>query len=161
MVARWPMDRFHSRSIRLGSAFGRTAGQPRCPDVVDRAGEGSWSVIAVGEWTIGIESATMPTWRRDSAVCWLGVMQADRLCETRSPFSSSKAEVISLDGKRRKLSTSPRCDLGSLDRRHHLAYVDADRVMRAVFGATRSWIHRSRWGRCGVVMSTSDERDHC
>jgi dipeptidyl aminopeptidase/acylaminoacyl peptidase len=106
---------------------------PDVPDVVDPSRGKDLGPIAAGEWTIGIESATMPTWRRDSRglLAW----RHARGPVVRDPFSilfPSKAEVISLDGKRRKLGGFP------LDATwvrwtddSTLAYVDADRVMRA------------------------------
>jgi Tol biopolymer transport system component len=106
---------------------------PDVPDVVDPSRGKDLGVIAAGEWTVGIESATMPTWRRDShgLLAWRHAGGP----VVRDPFSilfPSQAEVISLDGKRRKLGNFP------LDATwvrwtddSTLAYVDADRVMRA------------------------------
>jgi len=106
---------------------------PDAPDAVDPSRGKDLGRIAAGEWTIGIESATMPTWRRDSRglLAW----RHARGPVVRDPFSilfPSQAEVISLDGKRRKLGNFP------LDATwvwwtddSTLAYVDADRVMRA------------------------------
>jgi len=89
--------------------------------------------IAAGEWSVGIESATAPTWRPDSRA--LLAWRHARGPVVREPFSMlrpSVAEVITLDGKRRRLASFPfdatwvRWTDDST-----LVYVDADRVRRA------------------------------
>jgi dipeptidyl aminopeptidase/acylaminoacyl peptidase len=106
---------------------------PDVPDAVDPNRAKDLGVIAAGEWTIGIESATMPTWRLDSR--GLLTWRHARGPVVRDPFSilfPSQAEVISLDGKRRKLGNFP---LDATWVRYTddstLVYVDADRVIRA------------------------------
>jgi Tol biopolymer transport system component/imidazolonepropionase-like amidohydrolase len=88
--------------------------------------------IAAGEWSVGIESATAPSWRPDSRA--LITWRHARGPVVREPFSilrPSVAEVVTLDGKRRRLAQFP------LDATwvrwtddSTLVYVDADRVMR-------------------------------
>jgi Tol biopolymer transport system component len=106
---------------------------PDVPDVVDPSRARDLGRIAVGEWSVGIASATMPTWRPDShgLLAW----RHARGPVVRDPFSilfPSMAEVVTLDGKRRPLAHFP------LDATwvhwtddSTLVYVDADRVMRA------------------------------
>ena len=87
---------------------------PDVPDVVDPSRGKDLGVIAAGEWTIGIEAPPCRPGGATRAVCWLGVMPGGPV--VRDPFSilfPSKAEVISLDGKRRDWATMPLMRPGS------------------------------------------------
>jgi dipeptidyl aminopeptidase/acylaminoacyl peptidase len=101
--------------------------------IVDRKTTRDLGVIPGGEWTVGIESATAPAWRPDSRglLAWRHAGGP----VIREPFSTllpSMAEVISLDGKRRRLATFPfdATWVRWIDD-STMYYVDADRVMRA------------------------------
>ena len=89
-------------------------------------------VIAAGEWSVGIESATAPAWRPDSRALLAWRHAGEPVI--REPFSTlrpSSAEVISLDGKRRRLATFPfDATWARWVDDSTLVYVDADRVMR-------------------------------
>jgi len=89
--------------------------------------------IAAGEWSVGIEGATAPTWRPDSRALLAWRHASGPV--VREPFSTlrpSVADVISLDGKRRRLASFPfdATWVRWVDDTT-LVYVDADRVMRA------------------------------
>ena len=89
--------------------------------------------VSAGEWSVGIASATRPTWRPDSRALLAWRRAGGPI--VREPYSAlrpSSAVVIPLEGKRRPLANFPFDPtwVRWLDD-STLVYVEADRLMRA------------------------------